>query len=120
MSQSWARQEFGAAQLGDPRRTERAVELAARAAERPGGTVTGVVQGEAAREGAFRFLRNTHVGVRALACSSHDATIERSRDEQMVFVALDQCSLGLTDRLGRRTLALWARSPPRRFGACRP
>jgi hypothetical protein len=58
--QSWARREFGAAQLGDPRRTERAVELAARAAERPAGTVTGVVQGDAAREGAFRFLRNAH------------------------------------------------------------
>jgi hypothetical protein len=102
MSQHWARQEFGAAQLGDPRRTERAVELAARAVERPRGTVTGVVQGEAAREAAFRFLSNAHVGVGALARSSHGATIERSRDERMVFVALDQCSLGLTDRLGKK------------------
>jgi hypothetical protein len=100
--QSWARQEFGAAELGDPRRTERAVELAARAAERPAGTVTGVVQGEAAREGAFRFLRNAHVSVESLARSSHCATMDRSRNERMVFVAVDQCSLAVTDRLGKK------------------
>src|SRR5262245_46874885 len=100
--QNWARQEFGAAQLGDARRTERAVELAARIAERPAGTVTGVVPGEAAREAAFRFLRNTHVDVRALARSSHGATIGRCRDERMMFVAVDQCSLAVTDRLGKK------------------
>lgn len=100
--QSWARQEFGAAQLGDPRRTERAVALAARVVERPGGTVTGVVRGEAAREGAFRFLRNAQVSVAALGRSSHDATLRRCASERVVFVAVDQCSLGLTDRLGKK------------------
>jgi len=100
--QNWARREFGAAQLGDPRRTERAVELAARLAERPAGTVTAVVQGEAAREGAFRFLRNAHVDALALARSSHGATLQRCREERSVFVALDQCSLAVTDRLGKK------------------
>jgi hypothetical protein len=100
--QEWAQREFGAAQLGDARRTERAVDLAARIAARPSGTVTGAVKGAAAREGAFRFLSSPHVGVRALARSSHAATLRRCEGHPLVFVAVDQSSLGLTDRLGKK------------------
>jgi len=101
-AREWAQREFSGARLGDPRRTERAIELAACAAERPAGTVTAAVRGEAAREGAFRFLRNAHVGVGALAQSSHAATVRRCSQERLVFVAVDQCSVGLTDRLGKK------------------
>jgi hypothetical protein len=101
-SERWAQNEFGGAELGDPRRTARAIELATRAAERPAGTVTGVVREEAEREGAFRFIRNPHVKVKALASSSHAATIRRCSTDQVVFVAIDQCSLRLTDTKGKK------------------
>jgi hypothetical protein len=100
--QRWAQQEFGGAQLGDPRRTARAVELAARVMECPAGTVTAVVQRDAAREAAFRFLRNAHVGVGALGRSSHLATLRRCQGEDIVFVAVDQCSIAVTDRAGKK------------------
>jgi hypothetical protein len=98
----WAESEFGKAELGDPRRTARAVEMAARAAERPAGTVTAVIRGEAQREGAFRFLRNARVSAEALGRSSHGATLRRWGSAPFVFVALDQSSLGLTDKSGSK------------------
>jgi hypothetical protein len=61
-----------------------------------------VVRDEAAREAAFRLLRNVHVSVEALARSSHGATLRRCQDEEVVFVALDQCSLAVTDRTGKK------------------
>jgi hypothetical protein len=93
----WARSEFGGANLGDPRRTARAIELAARVAERPAGTITAAVREEAEREGAFRFVRNSQVSVSALARSSHAATVRRCSAHEFVFVAIDQSSIGLTD-----------------------
>jgi hypothetical protein len=100
--EQWAEGEFGGAELGDPRRTARAVKMAARAAERPAGTVTSVVRGEAQREGAFRFLRNSRVSAEALGRSSHAATLRRWGSAPFVFVALDQSSLGLTDASGSK------------------
>ena len=94
----WARNEFGAADLRDKRRTKRVVEIAARAAERPAGQVTAVVRDEAEREAAFRFLRNPRVEAAALAKSSHDATFRRCAEWKRVLVAIDQSSLGVTDR----------------------
>lgn len=119
-SRSWARQEFGAAQLGDPRRTARVVEVAARALERPAGTVTGVVRDEAAREAAFRLLRNVHVSVEALARSSHSATLRRCPDGETVFVALDQCSLAITDRTGKKILVRLGQGPTLLCGVYKP
>ena len=70
--------------------------------------------------GAFRFLRNAHVGVGALARSSHGATMTRCREERMVFVAVDQCSLGLTDRQGKKDFGpVGTRCPRRRVGLAR-
>lgn len=63
----WAEEEFGDSDLGDLRRTKRAVELAAVMAARPGGRVTSVVQNSAEREGAFRLLCNRAVDEKELA-----------------------------------------------------
>lgn len=96
--ESWAHQEFGRADLGDLRRTRRLVAMAAAAARQPAGTVTAVFKGSAEREAAFRFLGNADVSAEAIAVSTHIATVERCRDFEYVFVALDPTSLTLTDR----------------------
>jgi hypothetical protein len=70
--------------------------------ECPAGTVTAVVQQDATREAAFRFLRNAHVGVGALGRSSHLPAIRRCQGEDTVFVAVDQCSIAVTDRAGKK------------------
>jgi hypothetical protein len=101
-AQQWAREEFGGAQLGDSRRTERLVRLSASAALRPGGTVTSVVDGSALREGAFRLLENPKVMSKAVAVASHDAATRRCVGSSRVYVAIDGSSLALTDRARKR------------------
>jgi len=54
---NWARQEFGEARLGNALRNRRVERLAAAVLRKPAGTVTGVLKGDADREGAFRLLR---------------------------------------------------------------
>lgn len=98
----WAEEEFGDARLGDPRRVKRAVMLAAAAAQNPGGTVTEVVTDSAEQEGGFRFLRNPQIRVGALAASAHAASWRRGKGSSFVFVAVDQSSVGVTDRSGTK------------------
>ena len=101
-TESWAWNEFGGAQLGDERRTRRAVSLAQAAAELPAGKVAAVFGSDAEREGAFRFVRNSKVSVRALARSSHEANLRRCTEGSVFFVAVDQSSVGLTDCTGQK------------------
>ena len=58
---AWAQEEYGDAQLGSKRRTDRLVQMAARGAHRPSGIVSEVFNDSAELEGAYRFVRNPHV-----------------------------------------------------------
>lgn len=100
-TRTWAREEFGKAELGDARRTRRLVRIAAAFAERPSGLVTRVMQRADEREGAFRFIENDQVEVDAIAHASHLATARRLVDEPEITVPLDQASLTITDRVGK-------------------
>ena len=71
-STAWAQEEFGGAELGDKRRTERLKAMAARMAEKPGGKLTRVFESVAEREGAYRFIENSDVSI---------AEMERARCE---------------------------------------
>ncbi len=57
----WAQEEFGAALLGDVRRTRRVVQMAARAAASPSGKVSAVFEKSKEREGAYDFLESAQV-----------------------------------------------------------
>jgi hypothetical protein len=98
----WAREQFGAAELGDSRRVDRLVRLAARAASAPAGTVTAVVEASAEREGAFRLLESTRVSSEAVALASHVATVQQCSGRASVYVAIDGSSLALRDMHGKR------------------
>ncbi len=50
---SWARETFGRSELGDRRRVERLVAIAAQVAARPKGTVTAALRTSAGQQGAF-------------------------------------------------------------------
>lgn len=100
--QSWAEEEFGEADLGDLRRTSRAVALAASIAARPGGRVTEVLKTSAEREGAFRLLRNSSVDETELGRSSHRATVARLSPGEKFIVAVDQTGLSVTDAQGNK------------------
>lgn len=100
-TQTWAREEFGGADLGDTRRTRRLIRIAAAYAERPRGTVTGVVARPDEREGAFRFVENDLVDPEAIGAASYRATARRCASESELVVAIDQASLSVTDRIGK-------------------
>jgi Transposase DNA-binding/Transposase DDE domain len=101
MARSWAENEFGAARLGDRRREKRLVDIAAAAAARPGGTITGTFQTCASREAAFRFVENEGVSAEAIASAVYTAAARRSSRERVIAVPVDQTSLSLPDRDGR-------------------
>jgi len=61
-SRQWAEELFGGCDLGDPRRTDRLVDYAARQANDPRASTSQACRGDsAAREGAYRLLRNSQV-----------------------------------------------------------
>ena len=61
-SRQWAEELFGGCDLGDLRRTDRLVDYAARQANAPRASTSQACQGDsAAREGAYRLLRNAQV-----------------------------------------------------------
>ena len=57
----WAEATFGTAQLGDPRRTRRAVAIAAALAREPGASLPKQLHDPAALEATYRFLHSGHV-----------------------------------------------------------
>jgi transposase-like protein len=67
----WAEQHFGAAQLGDPRRSRRLVTYAAAAAEHPSGSIPQQAGGDwSDTKATYRLFDNDHVTFAAV-CSPH-------------------------------------------------
>ena len=93
----WAQEQFGRAQLGDVRRLRRLIEMAAGAAKCPSGKVAAVFSRSREREGAYDFLESPHVKTEAVAEAMFSATVERSRANNAVYVALDITQLTLKD-----------------------
>jgi hypothetical protein len=94
VAQLWAKGEFGEAQLGDKRRTQRLVQMAAHAALRPAGKLTQVWKEGAEREGAYRLLENEQVQARAMGSAAHQAAFRRARGPY-VYVPVDGTSLSV-------------------------
>lgn len=96
---AWAQDEFGAAELGDARRTARLVRVAATAARCPSerGRVTRVFKRVADRDGAYGFLEDTRIETEAVLRAAKLACAWRCADEEFVFVPTDGSSLTLRD-----------------------
>lgn len=95
---AWARAEFGTADLGDRRRRERLIAMAAQAATTPGGKLTAVFTDEAALQTAYDWLENEAVAPGAVMAARNAATARRCRDLPFVFVPTDGSSVTVTDR----------------------
>lgn len=100
----WAREEFGAARLGDARRTARLVRVAAAAARAPSGTITSVVTDAAEREAAYRFLENRAIHHEAIETETFGANARRCAGQTRVIVAVDQSTVSIMDRPGTKGL----------------
>lgn len=98
----WATEEFGHAKLGDKRRVDRLVALAAAAVARPSGFVAWVAPVGAERTGAYRFLRRKELSVDPVSAAARLACMRRAEGLPFVYVAEDGSSLALTDNDGVR------------------
>jgi hypothetical protein len=103
---TWAALEFGSAELGDQRRTQRLVGIAARAAEQPAGKITEVFKNGAEREAAFRLVENDKVDPADVSLAARRACASRAAEFSFVFVPVDGSSLNLTDRKQQKRLGV--------------
>jgi hypothetical protein len=96
----WAREEYGQAELGDARLTERAVQMLGRAMEYRAGRITQVFLTEAERKGAYRLLENDHVLAESLVDAAGCACAQRCAAYPQVVVPVDGSSAKLADPVG--------------------
>lgn len=75
----WAIEQFGAVELGDMRRTERALEMAECMARRPGDSLPKQMTDWRGQKGAYRLLDNKAVTLEALSVSHWEQTRKRAR-----------------------------------------
>jgi hypothetical protein len=99
---AWALEEFGAADLGDERRTSRLVSMAEQTLRKPGGKVSAVFLSAAERQGAYDFLECGSVDAVQIGRSLGEATARRAAALSLVTVAIDGSSLTLANRAGQK------------------
>jgi hypothetical protein len=98
--------EFEGAELGDPRLNERLGRLVSLLDQAPDQSLSQASKTVAAREAAYRFVRNRRVTLDALLAPHARATAQRCREAGQVYVVSDttECSFGGSKRgesLGR-------------------
>jgi hypothetical protein len=93
----WAEAEFGGASLGDRRRRDRLVVMAAAASEHPDGSVSEVFSDAGEMHGAYDFLEGRHASGAELGLAVGRATARRCAGLPFVYVAIDGSSLTLSD-----------------------
>lgn len=104
-AQQWAQETFGAAQLGDPRRTKRLVTLAAQMAEDPEGSLPRQTRGNwSDLKAAYRLLRAEGVTHQALSEPSWQHTQELAQQEAEVLLLHDDTELDYGYRPAREGL----------------
>jgi len=90
-------EEFGHTKLGNTARTRRLLLMAERAANKPSGKITEIFKTVAEREGAYKFLENKKIDELKIAQAAHSACVERCKEEDFVFVPVDQSTLSFKD-----------------------
>jgi hypothetical protein len=81
--------EFEGVDLGDPRRSQRALKIVAAMAKRPQDSLPASLGTDAELEGAYRLLNNENVDYDDLLVEHRDRTIERAEQAGEVLVVHD-------------------------------
>ena len=97
-SLAWAQHEFGAANLGDKRREDRLVNLAARMAQSPMQSIPAACKGLAETTAAYRFFSQDTSTVEAIIQPHSKATIERVKAHQFVLCVQDTTEADYTKK----------------------
>lgn len=94
---TFGEEQFGAAELGDRRRTARLIELANRVANHPGGTLPDKVNSPASLKALYRLMDCEEVTHRSVLASPRQRTLEKmATAEGTVLVIHDGSELDFT------------------------
>ncbi len=110
----WALAEFGAAELGDARRTARLVDLAATWAARPAASFPEAARDPAQLHAAYRFLENEAIAPAAILAAHTAQTRARCADVPVVLAVQDTTDLDFTHH--PRTAGLGMLADPAHHG----
>lgn len=92
----WAHAEFGAAELGDARRTARLVELARELAEHPEASLPQALKERGALKAAYRFFDNAAIAHQKMLASHVVSSVERMRAQQVILAVQDTTFIDYT------------------------
>jgi len=85
----WAEATFGSVQLGDPRRTRRAVAIAQALAREPGASLPKQLHDQAALQATYRFVHSAQVSYEDLMRPHVQATRQECREHNTVLLIQD-------------------------------
>jgi len=89
----WAAEEFGGAELGDARRTQRLQQLGTAMAKRSSSALTEVCEDWAGQKAGYRFFANEGVRPESILASHRQATVERMGRAAVVLAVQDTTTL---------------------------
>jgi len=92
----WTEEEFGGAELGDKRLTDRLMRLGEAFFAKPTANIPQACATEASAKAAYRFFDNAQVSMDAILKPHFEATEQRARAHEVVLVAQDTSSLNYT------------------------
>lgn len=87
--QNWAQAEFGAAELGDARRTARLVQLAHQLGERPEASLPQALEDDAALKAAYRLFDNAQVAYEKVLASHVVSSLRRMHGQAVILAVQD-------------------------------
>lgn len=94
--ENWAAYEFGKAELGDKRRTERLIQLAKAIGAKPEASLPQAMEGQAALKAAYRFFDNPAVESQDMLGSHILAAYRRMKEVSLVLAVQDTTYLDWT------------------------
>ncbi len=86
---NWAQAEFGAAELGDARRTARLVQLAHQLGERPEASLPQALEDDAALKAAYRLFDNAEVAHEKVLASHVVSSTQRMQGQAVILAVQD-------------------------------
>lgn len=96
----WAKSIFGKSNLGDPRRVNRLIDVGARLAQDPSGSLSRICCGDdAAVEGAYRLIENRAVRPEDIAESIHLSGCAEIANREVCLAVQDTTTVKLSPRL---------------------
>jgi len=95
-SGDWAEQEFGGARLGNRLRSRRLVEMARDFYARPQANIPQACATRARTKGAYRFLAQKKLSMRAILAPHYERSAERAAQEKVVLAVNDTTSFNYT------------------------